>query len=109
MRRQHATYLAALAVAVVAVSGCGGTATSTTVKATSTPTTKVTSTPGVVPLDAGTEGRVCAALNALSNQLTGTDTGSQAIGNVAGAYQASRAQVIRAIDDRCPQLKKLES
>jgi hypothetical protein len=54
--------------------------------------------------DAGTAGRVCAALNALTH--TG-DTGSDAIATAEGAYHLTRAQVIHTIDERRPALKQI--
>jgi hypothetical protein len=55
-------------------------------------------------VDALTAGRVCAALNALD--FAG-HSGADAISTAAGAFRITQAQVIYAIDHRCPQLKKI--
>jgi hypothetical protein len=60
-------------------------------------------------VDAGTAGRVCAAVNAMTNRLTGTYSGTSAIATAAKAYNISQPQVLYAIDHRCPQLKKIIS
>jgi hypothetical protein len=45
---------------------------------------------------------VCAALNALTYA---GNNGANAIATAASAYHVTTAQVVRAIDDRCPALK----
>lgn len=55
-------------------------------------------------LDAATEGVVCAALNAL---IFSGDSGADAIATAARAHNITQAQVVRAIDNRCPSLKRI--
>jgi hypothetical protein len=88
-----------LALAACGASGNGGTTASTT--AAPPPAASATA---VASVDAGTAGQVCAALNALTVQ---GDAGADAIATAASAYHLTRAQVVYAIDHRCPQLKRL--
>jgi hypothetical protein len=47
---------------------------------------------------------VCAALNAL---IFSGDSGADAIATAARAHNITQAQVVRAIDNRCPSLKRI--
>jgi hypothetical protein len=95
--------IAAAIGAVLALAACGGRSPSTTASTPAAPSPAPSSS-AAASVDAGTAGRVCAALNALTH--TG-DTGSDAIATAEGAYHLTRAQVIQAIDERCPALKQI--
>lgn len=87
-----------LAGTVLALAACGGSA---------TPSTAAPPSPAAAAsVDAATAGVVCAAVNALVR--TG-NTGSEAITTAASAYKVTKAQVLYAIDHRCPALKRIVS
>jgi hypothetical protein len=91
-------FLAAGVVLTLAACGSGSTSSATAPSSPALP-------PSAVPsVDAATAGRVCAAVNALVS--TG-DTGAIAIATAASAYHVTQAQVVGAIDDRCPALKSI--
>lgn len=86
-----------LAGTVLALAACGG---------STTPSTAPPSPAAAASVDAATAGVVCAAVNALVR--TG-NTGSEAITTAASAYKVTKAQVLYAIDHRCPALKRIVS
>lgn len=66
---------------------------------------RATFTPGpALPSARGRSRQVCAAVNALAVQ---GDSGADAIATAASAYQITQAQVVAAIGERCPELKKI--
>lgn len=85
--------------AVLALAACGGSSASTTSTSAAPPTMSAAAAASV---DAATASVVCAAVNALVQ--TG-DSGTDAIATAARAHNITQAQVVYAIDDRCPALK----
>lgn len=99
----NVTRILVTAGTVLGLAACGsGGASSTTAPASPT-----VSASAAASVDPGTAGRVCAAVNAMTNALTGSHTGADAIATAASAYHLTQAQVVYAIDHRCPQLKKI--
>jgi len=92
------------AAALAALAGCGSAGGgSTTAPASQTAPTAAPASPAAA-VDAGTAGMICAALNALAFK---GDSGGDAIATTATAYQVTQAQVVAAIGERCPQLKRI--
>lgn len=91
---------------VLTLAACGSSTSSTMVPASS-PASPMVSASAAASVDAATAGRVCAAVNAMTNALTGSDTGADAITTAASAYHLTQAQVVYAIDLRCPELKRI--
>jgi len=89
---------------VMALAACGsGSADGTTVPA-SHAASAPSSISATASVDAATAGRVCAAVNALA---VAGDSGADTISTAASAYQLTQAQVVAAIGERCPELKKI--
>lgn len=86
-----------LAVAVLALAACSSAGAPHSTGTTAAPAASAS-------LDSATAGTVCAALNALS--FTG-DSGADAIATAARAHSITEAQVIYAIDHRCPQFRQM--
>ena len=82
--------------AALALTACGSSS-----PATMAPPPAPSATPSV---DAATAGRVCAAANAL--EFAG-HSGADIIATAAKAYNITQAQVVYAIDHRCPGLKSI--
>lgn len=101
----HTTRIALGAGTALVLAACssGGTTASTTASTTAT-ARAAASAVVVLPVDAGTAGRVCAAVNAM---ISGGSTGADAISTAGGAYHLTRAQVVNVIDRRCPALKRI--
>jgi hypothetical protein len=97
-------HIALAAGAVLALAACGGASSSSSTSASSTSASAAPSPTAAASVDARTAGRVCAALNALTYN---GDTGADAIATAAGAYHVTQAQVVYAIDHRCPVLKRI--
>lgn len=92
------TIKAALAVAAAAaLAGCASSG-----APAHHPASTITPPAAAVTLDPGTAGVVCAGVNAL--EFAG-DSGSVIVATVATAHRITPAQVVYAIDHRCPQLK----
>jgi hypothetical protein len=99
----NATRLVATAGTVLALAACGSSSVSTAAPASRAASSAArASAPASV--DAGTAGQVCAGLNAMMSE---GDSGADAISTVANAYYLIQAQVVAAIDERCPQLKRI--
>ena len=94
------TRLIVIAGSVMALAACGSGSASST-GAPASPTAQASAPASV---DAGTAGRVCAAVNAMT---VAGDSGADAISTAASADQLTKAQVVAAIDERCPQLKRI--
>lgn len=102
MKYRRLTAAAAAAAITALAAGCAGSSASS---AFSTAPAPAPSAPAPsVTLDYADAGRACAALNALLNPLTGTDSKAQAYGTVGQALQLSPAQVTAAVRERCPTL-----
>jgi hypothetical protein len=86
--------------ALLALAACGGTSSSSSTSASSAPSSPT----AAASVDTATAGVVCAAVNAL---VFNGYSGSDAIATAAMAYKITQAQVVYAIDHRCPQLKKI--
>ena len=90
---------------MLALTACEGTTHSTTHSAPSSaapPSAALASAVAPSPLDSGTEGQMCAAINALAAQ-------SDPIGTAARAFRLTRDQVVQAISDRCPTSRALRT
>jgi hypothetical protein len=107
MNKKFSAVMGAAALGI-ALTGCGGANSSTAPSpppsqvASSAPTTSSSaSSAAPSPLDSGTEGVICAGLNA----LVFTGQGEGAIGTVASTHGVTPEQVQQAITDRCPELQ----
>jgi hypothetical protein len=98
------TRIALAGGAVLALAACGGAGTGGTAPGTPAASTPAVSASPVASLDTGKAGEVCAALNAL---LFAGHTGADAIATAAQAYGITQAQVVYAIDHRCPELRRI--
>lgn len=100
-------------IAVLMISGCGSSAKSTTSttqsarpsSANAAGSPSAAALPAPSPVDSATAGIVCADLNALV--IAGNS--SDPISTVASATRITVGQVIYAINNRCPDLKNVES
>jgi hypothetical protein len=106
MSKRRLTLVTVLMV-ISAISACSSatstTAPAQTVQASSASTANAV--PAPMPLPSGEEGMVCADLGALV--IAGNS--SDPISTVADAMRLTLGQVIYAINNSCPDLKKLES
>lgn len=101
------TGLIVTAGSVMALAACGsGIASSTAAPASRVASSAAQASAAPAPVDTGTPGLVCAGLNAMTFE---GDSGADAISTVASAYHLTQAQVVAAIDERCPQLKRIVS
>jgi hypothetical protein len=89
---------------VLALAACGSSGTDSTTAKTPTVPSSPASASAVPSVDAGTAGMVCAALNAMAFE---GDNGADAIATAARAYHLTKAQVVYAINHRCPALKRI--
>jgi hypothetical protein len=99
----NVTPLIATAGTVLALAACGSSSASTAAPA-SRAASSAAQASAPASVDAGTAGQVCAGLNAMT--FVG-DSGADAISTVANAYHLTQAQVLAAINERCPDLKRI--
>jgi hypothetical protein len=89
---------------VMVLAACGGGSASGTAAPASRAASSAAQASAAAWVDAGTAGLVCAGLNAMT--FAG-DSGADAISTVANAYRLTQAQVVAAIGERCPDLKRI--
>jgi hypothetical protein len=89
---------------MMALAACGSGSASSMTAPASHAASAAASVSVTASVGAATAGKVCAAVNALAVK---GDSGADAIATAASAYQLTQAQVVAAIGERCPELKKI--